>query len=190
MRVKSNMEQNQAMDRELFDSIIEKLCEPFPRNIMKARRDGHGYYIPIAHYIDRLNQTAGPYWSHERVGDPIFYHEDRLVYTRVKVTIFNRSHEGEGFSKYQVDDQNRIINRHYAIRSATKDAIRDAITFFGMGMDIDTSQTSKLENTNISNERKCLKCSASLTDQDIDMLSKLNLKFDYCVEHIPKHFLK
>lgn len=185
------MERNLTMDRELFDSIITKLCEPFPKSIMLPRRDGHGYYVPIAHYIQRLNLVAGPYWSHERVGDPIFYLEDRLVYTRVKVTICDRTHEGEGFSKYQVDSNNRIINRNYAIRSATKDAIRDAITFFGMGMDLGQLQANEqVEMTKTENERKCMKCSIPLTNQDIDLLTKLNLKFDYCHEHIPKHFLK
>ena len=178
-----------VMDRKTFDEIIQKLCEPFPKNVMGPRRDGHGYYVPIAHYINRLNEVAGPYWSHVRIGDPIFYHEDRLVYTRVKVTICGRSHEGEGFSKYQVDEHDHIINRHYAIRSATKDAIRDAITFFGMGLELGQEQVNK-EVEKPANIEKCVKCGSSLSEEDKRKLKELNIKFRYCYEHIPKHLVK
>ncbi|NEU31334.1 hypothetical protein GN156_11160 [bacterium LRH843] len=54
-----------------FYEIMKKLCEPFSEQVKMPRQDGHGYYIPISHYIDRLNEVAGQHWSHERVGEPI-----------------------------------------------------------------------------------------------------------------------
>lgn len=142
-----------------------------------------------------MNEVAGEHWSHERVGEPLFYMEDRLVHTVVKVSILNRSHMGEGFSKFQVDDQGRIINRHYAIRSATKDGVRDAISYFGIGKSFnDTVKINKApdveEHETLFENRTCIKCNISLSDDDRKELNRLKIKFDYCIDHIPKHFKK
>ncbi|WP_332633583.1 Rad52/Rad22 family DNA repair protein [Halalkalibacter flavus] len=184
----------------IFDKLIVKLCEPFPKEVHEPRYDGHGTYIPIHVYLQRLNAVAGENWSHERIGEPIFYMEDRMVHTVVKVSILNRSHMGEGFSKFQIDDKGRIINRHYAIRSATKDAIRDAISFFGIGksfnemtrdIGVASSHLQEKENrVSDSIDRNCMKCGATLSDQDVEVLTKYKVKFDYCNKHIPKHFQK
>lgn len=184
---------------EQYKNIITKLCAPFPKDVHQPRSDGHGTYIPIAIYLERLNEVAGQHWSHERVSEPIFFECDKLVHTLVRVTVCGRSHHGEGFSKYQVDTTGRIINRHYAIRSATKDAIRDALTFFGMKQDSlgaykrkDKSNT--MQNLSAQQEnaerRRCKKCRKDLSTEDITKLNELQIKFDFCIEHIPKHLTK
>ncbi|WP_368502766.1 hypothetical protein AB3N04_00050 (plasmid) [Alkalihalophilus sp. As8PL] len=178
-----------------FKDLIVQLCEPFPKEVHEPRHDGHGTYIPIHIYLQRLNEVAGEHWTHERIGEPIFYMEDKIVHTVVKVSILKRSHMGEGFSKFQVDDKGKIINRHYAIRSATKDGIRDAISFFGMGKPLqDTTRsmspadiTNNKQVSTIMTARTCVKCNAALSEHDLNELSTLKIKFDYCTDHIPKH---
>ncbi|WEG19212.1 Rad52/Rad22 family DNA repair protein (plasmid) [Alkalihalophilus pseudofirmus] len=180
-----------------FNDLIDKLCEPFPKEVHEPRYDGHGTYIPIHVYLQRLNEVAGEYWTHERVGEPIFYMEDKLVHTVVKVSILNRSHMGEGFSKFQVNDKGKIINRHYAIRSATKDGIRDAISFFGMGKPLQSTTRSTTpssitddQQSFFTTDRTCVKCNVALSEHDLNELTTLKIKFDYCTDHIPKHLKK
>ncbi|OIJ09424.1 hypothetical protein BKP35_16350 [Anaerobacillus arseniciselenatis] len=182
---------------DTFRELMNKLRAPFPKEVQQPRSDGHGTYIPIAYYLERLNEAAGQHWSHERVGEPVFYDQDRLVHTVVKVTILGRSHHGEGFSKYQVDTSGKMINRHYAIRSATKDAIRDALTFFGMKQDSLSTDKRKEVNPKITkvdpqlnSERTCIKCNKELSIEEIENLLNLQIKFDYCTEHLPKHLRK
>jgi hypothetical protein len=187
------------MSHNDYNTIIQGLCSPFPQEVHKPRNDGHGSYIPIAYYLDRLNEVAGVHWSHERIGEAIFYEEDQLVHTMVKVTICGRSHFGEGFSRYQVDKQSgKIINRHYAIRAATKDGVRDAISFFGMGkqdsLNYESTRSNKSEKTTVSPSkelsRSCMKCGEPLSSSDTETLATYQIKFDYCSTHIPKHFLR
>lgn len=180
-----------------FNELINGLCRPFPPETFQPRHDGHGVYIPIRYYIERLNQVAGDQWSHERVGEPIFYEEDKFVHTVVKVTIMGRSHMGEGFSRYQTDDKGKIINRHYAIRSATKDGIRDAISFFGIGKDLESSKKPTVakvkENERVDHSIQkliCIKCNRELSDYEVRLLQSHNVKLTYCEDHIPSHFLK
>ncbi|MEC2074278.1 hypothetical protein [Alkalihalophilus marmarensis] len=183
-----------------FNELINGLCRPFPSEVMQPRHDGHGVYIPIRYYIERLNQVAGDQWSHERIGEPIFYEEDKFVHTVVKVTIMGRSHVGEGFSRYQTDDKGKIINRHYAIRSATKDGIRDAISFFGIGRDLESftkptvAKVAKVEGSeridHTTQKITCIKCDKELSDYEVRLLQSNNVKLTYCEDHIPSHFFK
>lgn len=175
------------MGESLFNELMTELCKPFPDHVKKVRQDGRGTYIPIQHYIDRLNEVAGPHWSHERVGEPVFYTEDQFVHTQVNVTICGRSHHGEGFSRYQIDKKHgRIKNRHYAIRSATKDAIRDAISFFGMRRELNKQAASASTSSNTQSDT-CIKCQKTLTIDEIHFLDENNIKFRYCMEHVPHH---
>jgi hypothetical protein len=186
------------MSQKNFSTIIQGLCVPFPQDAYKPRHDGHGSYIPISYYLERLNEVAGEYWSHERIWEALFYEEDQLVHTMVKVTICGRSHFGEGFSRYQVDNQSgKIINRHYAIRAATKDGIRDAISFLGMGKQDSLNQESprsskseKIISPSMDLNRSCMNCGEPLTSSDIEKLDTYQIKFNYCSAHVPKHFLR
>jgi hypothetical protein len=60
------MKRGIPMSQNDYPAIIQDLCEPFPQEAYKPRNDGHGSYIPIAYYLDRLNEVAGIHWSHER----------------------------------------------------------------------------------------------------------------------------
>ncbi|MCM3715482.1 RAD52 family DNA repair protein [Alkalihalobacillus oceani] len=178
-----------------FARIIDRLCRPFPKSVLKDRNDKKGSYISSHTYIQRLNEAAGPYWSHERIGEPVFYPEDQLVHIKVKVTIMGRSHEGEGFTRYKVHDNNHIKNRHYAIRSAIQDGIRDAITFFGVEKPSNHDQKEFLldeyKPSHQSQIRECLKCNKELNSNDLKVLENNNhVKHDYCETCIPKHLRK
>lgn len=189
-----------------YEEIMAELKKNFPSGTVEFSSNKMAY-IPVQAYMNRLEEVAASNWEWRIVDAPVINKEDGIVLVKGEITLVQTVRQGIGVANISKNLKN-------AIMTAESEAFRDACDKFQMGwrdlaphrdwannpgVGLNSKPNNKIENFNeavhsvldpVSSERKCMKCSRALTNQDELFLSINNVKFPYCHEHVPKQFIK
>ncbi|MFG3613383.1 hypothetical protein [Rummeliibacillus stabekisii] len=191
-----------------YTDISKLLKESFPPGTVQFTSSKKPY-IPVQAYINRLENVAGEQWSWRVIGEPNIIENEQAIVIKGELTILNATRTGLGFSYYSKAENknNKSVSAFKnAVNAAESDAIRSACDKFMMGwadlapyrdwganagIDIPVTKYKTEENTAATSEkRNCSKCGNVLTAEDDLFLEVNNINLAFCIEHIPKHFLK
>ncbi len=120
---------------------IEILTRPFDKSLIKHRQGHDGKqldYVPVQHYVDRLNEGFEHDWSFELTSREIIGEQ---IVVEVKITAAGLTKTGLGGAAItRSDDKKTIIALADDIKTAEADALKRACRLLGVGAELYASE--------------------------------------------------
>jgi hypothetical protein len=116
---------------------IEILKRPFTKDLIKHRQGHDGKqldYVPVQHYVDRLNEGFEHDWSFELTSREIIGEQ---IVVEVKLTAAGLTKTGLGGATITRGDDNKtVISLADDIKTAEADALKRACRLLGVGAEL------------------------------------------------------